>query len=316
MSEELPLQHVVRNRYVILSRLGRGSFSRVYLARDLQDNNTYRAIKQMGTRDLNPKDAEAMTGMFMAEARMLSSLHHEGLPAVHAIFIERGSYFLVLEWIPGQTLLAIMQELDMAIPLRETLVWGIDLCDILDYLHGQQPNPAIVGDLKPSNIMRTFSGRLKLLDFGIARYAHAVRGKKRMTFVSPGFSPPEQYGKQEIDHRSDIYSLGATLYYLLTAESLARFNFQVPPLHKFLPSASGEMDRILAKCLAEKRNGRYGSVQAVKQDLEKQLAELNSRMGSEPTDILAEFYKAKRAGLGLDDKQPARGEDGVASLSN
>src|SRR5581483_8968739 len=209
-------------------RIGRGAFSQVYLARDVAGDNEYVAVKQISTEGMSQRDAETTGNMFLQEARLLSTLSHAGLPKVLGYFVEGRSYFLVMEWIAGQTLLAIMQELDIPIPVEEVVEWGVDICHILEYLHAMRPHPVIVGDVKPSNIMRTFDGRMKLVDFGIAAQASHMRSKKRVTFVSPGFSPPEQYGKQEIDERSDIYALGATLYYLATQEGLARFKFVIP----------------------------------------------------------------------------------------
>ena len=153
---------------------------------------------------------------FKSEARILHHLRHPNLPRVYDFFEDDGRHYLVMDYIEGQTLEAMLENG----PLSEAQVGEVarTLCEVLAYMHAQRP-PVIFRDLKPANVMVETSGHLKLIDFGIAKMFEASEQNRTHTLIrsagTPGFAAPEQYGAGT-DERSDIYSLGATLYCCIT----------------------------------------------------------------------------------------------------
>lgn len=296
MAEVFPKGYLLRHQYRILSTIGHGATSHVYLAKDVRGGQlcAIKAIQMDATPSADPY-ADHVT----SEARLLTSLSHEGLPKVYDFFAGERLYYLIMEWVAGQTLFQIM--LDRGVPCGEVEVvsWGMEMCQILSYLHQRRPKPVIVGDIKPNNIMRTYEGRIKLIDFGIARYADAGVKVTGHTFVTPGFSPPEQYGKTPLDHRSDIYSLGATLFFLLTGENMDRFRFQVPPLRSLVPACTRQLEGLLGRCLQPERTARFQSVDDVRADLQRaqEVERRRDNVNAQARDILASLYRSKKERL-------------------
>lgn len=221
------------NRYLIVKVLGRGGMGAVYQAKDRRLNNAYVAIKEMSTNAI-VSDLEAATTAFKQEARILQGLKHPALPRISDLFAQgEDRWYLVMDYIEGETLEAIAKKRG-PISEAEVLDWAKQLCEILDYLHNQIP-PVIFRDLKPSNIMLTSRGEIKLIDFGIARHFKHGLSSDTIAYGSIGFSAPEQYGDgRQTDARSDIYSLGATLHYLLTGVDPGKEPFQFSPLGKLV----------------------------------------------------------------------------------
>jgi len=207
----LAINQVLRGRYQIQSLLGQGGFGTVYRAWDL---NVQRWCAVKENLDATP----AAQQQFQREAQMLSRLRHANLPLIHDYFIEpNGQQYLVMELVEGQSLESIVQQRG-ALPEAQAVSWVTQILDALDYLHTQNP-PIIHRDIKPQNILITPQGNAMLVDFGIAKvYVAGQRTTIGACAVTPGYSPPEQYGQTGVitDPRSDIYSLGATLYFLLT----------------------------------------------------------------------------------------------------
>ena len=295
MFDELPKGFVIRERYRILSVLGRGATSYVYLAKELRGGNLC-AIKAISLDADGSRDPFGHADMVLQEARLLTGLSHPGLPKVFEFFSTSDVYFLVMEWVAGQTLYQIMLDRGVPITESETLSWGIEICHILEYLHSRHPRPVVVGDIKPNNLLRTYEGRIKMIDFGIARYSGAGVKVAGLTFVTPGFSPPEQYGKGTIDHRTDIYSVGATLYFLMTGQPLERYRFNVPPLRALISSASAELEATLAQCLQQDRARRYQNVEDLARDLRaaQEVEKRQTNMNAQARDILASLYRSKK----------------------
>lgn len=237
---------ILENRYVILKTVGRGGMGAVYLALDTRLNNIPVAIKEMSTQAVGG-DLQGAIGAFKKEAAMLIGLRHNALPVVRDFF-PRGEdrWYLVMDYIEGQTLKQIGDKRG-PIPEVEVLEWVWQLCNILEYLHSQNP-PVIFRDLKPSNIMLTPEGQIKLIDFGIARHFRQGSNADTSAYGSSGFAAPEQYGQNQTDARSDIYALGATLHYLLTGidPSGSPFNFEPPS--KYV-KVSPRLDRAIMKAL-------------------------------------------------------------------
>src|SRR5258708_24438437 len=206
----------LQQRYRILSRLGRGGFGAVYKVADTRLGDRILAVKQLSQGGLRPQEIHDASETFKREALMLGGLMHPSLPRIYDHFAEAGSWYLVMDFIEGETLEERLQKASGGyLPVEEALAIGMQLCAVLGYLHTRQP-AIIFRDLKPANIMVTPDGNIYLIDFGIARLFKPGQAKDTIAFGSPGYAAPEQYGKAQTTARADIYSLGATLHQMLT----------------------------------------------------------------------------------------------------
>ena len=206
---ELEPGTLIHNRYRIQETLGKGGMGAVYTALD-ETLGVYVAVKENLLEDDNAIQ------QFRREAIILANLRHQNLPRVTDHFVIEGQgQYLVMDFIKGEDLKMRMQRLG-ALPEKEVLLIGAAISDALNYLHGLQP-PVLHRDIKPGNIRITPDGHVFLVDFGLAKQVESgqvtATGARGLT---PGFSPPEQYGTARTDARSDIYALGATLYSMLT----------------------------------------------------------------------------------------------------
>ena len=268
---------VLRDRYVIKEVIAKGGYGYIYLAECLLKKKKY-AIKEMldcSDEDLN---IEESIKQFRFEAEILAELNHPQLPKIEDYFEYDNTYFLVMEYIIGNNLYYIVERNLSFLSEEQLLEWSYDLCEVMDYLHSQKPAPIIYRDLKPENIMLSSKNeKLMLIDFGISK----VLKKNTMTAkaakgFTPHFSPPEQYSFTEgTDTSSDIYSLGATIYYLTTRlrpeESIKRLGV-IDKLIKpslYNPHISKEFENIILKAMAINKGDRYQSVKEIKEDLKK-----------------------------------------------
>jgi serine/threonine protein kinase len=277
--EELLLHTLFRNRYFIVSKVGAGGFGSVYKARDIQSGNRLVAIKEVSLLGLHPQAVIEATTAFQREVSVLSQLDHPNLPRLYEHFQTPGHWYLVMDFIAGETLEQYQSKVpNGCLLLSEVLDIGIQLCLVLDYLHSQQP-PIVFRDLKPANIMRTSKGQLYLIDFGIARYFKPGQAKDTVALGSAGYAAPEQYGKAQTTPRADIYSLGAVLHQLLTARDPSEAPFRFLPLHPKSHSDPGslttsmvdvlvnKLETLIASMLDMDVNKRPPDVACVKQEL-------------------------------------------------
>ena len=277
--EELLLHTLFRNRYFIMSKVGAGGFGSVYKARDTQNGDRLVAIKEVSLLGLHPQAMIEATTSFQREVSVLSQLDHPNLPRLYEYIQTPGHWYLVMDFIAGETL----EEYQSKTPngrllLSEALDIGMQLCLVLDYLHSQQP-PIVFRDLKPANIMRTPTGQLYLIDFGIARYFKPGQAKDTVALGSHGYAAPEQYGKAQTTPRADIYSLGAVLHQLLTARDPSEAPFRFQPLRPKSHSEPGslntgmvdvlvnKLETLITSMLAMDVNKRPPDVARVKQEL-------------------------------------------------
>lgn len=216
---------ILHNRYRIEKLLGQGGMGAVYRAWDISLDVPV-AIKE------NLDSSAETQKQFAREARILARLSHPNLPRVtDHFFIPGQGQYLVMDFVEGEDLGSMLQRLG-ALPEPQVLTWITQICDALAYLHSQS-SPIIHRDIKPSNIKVRIDGKAVLVDFGIAKvYNPRLVTTVGAKAVTPGYSPPEQYGMGVTDARSDIYALGATLYHLLTGqappESVQRLAEQKP----------------------------------------------------------------------------------------
>ncbi len=226
----LPLNRgeVLRGRYKIREEIGQGGTGNVYLADDLRLEGRLCAVKEVEhDRSLPSKIFKEAREQFMREATVLARLDHPNLPKVSDFFSEENRDYLVMDYVPGENLRTLMLDSRRKKTfLREDVVlgWANQIANALTYLHSQDP-PIIHRDIKPSNLKLTPSGLVKLVDFGLVRIL--VPDEMTITIIQGQgtilYTPLEQYGSDgsHTDPRSDIYSLGATLYHLLTNEAPA-----------------------------------------------------------------------------------------------
>src|SRR5216684_1056848 len=267
------------DRYYVIGEVGSGGFGSVYKAKDTQNGDRLVAIKEVSLTGLPLRTRIEATCAFEREASLLSLLDHPHLPRLYEYFQRPDQWYLVMDFIAGETLDEYQSKRPrQRLLLSDALDIGIQLCTVLHYLHSQQP-PIIFRDLKPANIMRTSTGQLYLIDFGIARYFKPGQAKDTVALGSPGYAAPEQYGKAQTTPRADIYSLGAVLHQLLTARDPSEAPFRFLPLRPTSHSDPGslttsmvdvlvhKLEILIASMLAMDVNKRPPDVACVKQEL-------------------------------------------------
>jgi WD40 repeat protein len=213
----------------VLAMVGKGGFGAVYKAADMQFGNRLLAIKEMSQSNLSPQELAEVTEAFKREALLLAGLTHPNLPRIYEQFSDAGRWYLVMDFIEGETLEDTLDKAGGKLPVEKVLDIGIQLSSVLDYLHHRQP-PIIFRDLKPANVMLAHNGHIYLIDFGIARHFKLGQSKDTTALGSTGYAAPEQYGRAQTTPRADIYSLGATLHEMLSGNDPADSPFHFAPL--------------------------------------------------------------------------------------
>ena len=275
-------QTLLQNRYRVLKQIGQGGMGAVYVATDERFHSTV-AIKQTFFDD------PALRKAFEREAHLLNHLRHVALPKVSDHFVEGEGQFLVMDFIEGDDLSELLQKRG-AFPLADVLRWADELLDALDYLHTHDP-VVVHRDIKPQNLKLTTRGQIVLLDFGLAKGATTQTRAATNASVfgySRNYAPLEQIQGTGTDTRSDLYSLGATLYHLLTGvapvDALTRagsvINNQPDPLrpaHRAHAQVPESVSKLLQRALAQKAAMRYQTAAEMRAAL-RQAASVVARM--------------------------------------
>jgi outer membrane protein assembly factor BamB/tRNA A-37 threonylcarbamoyl transferase component Bud32 len=256
-------------RYVIQDVIGVGGMGSVYRARDLHFPNVVKlvAVKEMINRASDPLVRNTIIKNFEREANILATLHHVSIPRIYDYFTEDNRSYLVLEFINGRDLEAIITQSDGFISEEQAITWGIELCDVLSYLHNHKPEPIIFRDIKPSNVMINQENHIILVDFGIAKAFQS--GQKGTMIGTEGYSPPEQY-RGEANNSADIYALGATLHHLLTRRDPRMeppFSYGERPIRKTNPAISVELEVVINIALQYNPPDRFQTIEAMKEAL-------------------------------------------------
>ncbi len=255
---------VLNGRYEIVRRIGGGGMGAVYLAKDRNLGDAPRAVKEMVESHLDPTQHEKAIGDFKRESLLLTALEHPSIPTIYDYFYDDAlsRFYLVMKYISGGDLASRMHAaVGGRIDEKTVTDWGMQVADVLDYLHSR-PKPIIYRDLKPANLMIDGNtGRVMLIDFGIARWV--TQQAKGVTAVGTmGYAPPELFSGR-VQPASDIYSLGATMFHLLTGSDpqdnpLLIFDFSKNPRPRQIsPSISSEMEHILIKALEYRPEDRF-----------------------------------------------------------
>jgi serine/threonine protein kinase len=282
MTGMLPAHTLLRQRYRVLRVVGQGGMGAVYLAQDTSLGDRLVAIKEMSQS--NTQQSQEAIENFKREAHLLAGLQHPNLPSIYDHFEENGRWYLVMSFIQGETLEDYLSHAPgHKLPLEEVLQIGQELCNVLNYLHTHQP-PIIFRDLKPGNVMRTTDGHMYLIDFGIARHFKPGQAKDTANYGSAGYAPPEQYGKAQTTERSDIYSLGVTLYEMLSGYDPSQSPFTLPPLQSLVPTLPDRLVKLITQMLEMDASKRPESVKVVQQELQQ---------ASIPPSILGQYVQAR-----------------------
>ena len=266
--EQLVPATLLKQRYRVISQIGKGGFGAVYKAEDIELGNRIVAVKEMSQRGLSPQELIEATEAFKREALLLANLMHPNLPRIYEHFSEAGHWYLVMDFIEGETLEAYLGRKGGRLPVEEVLDIGMQLCTVLDYLHTRQP-PVIFRDLKPSNIIRTSTRHLYLIDFGIARHFKMGQAKDTIAFGSPGYAAPEQYGKAQTTPRSDIYSLGAALHQMLSSDDPSEKPFRFAPLQRSGLTIPIRLERLVMQMVEMDEDKRPSSIAGIKEELQR-----------------------------------------------
>lgn len=257
----LPEGAILQGRYRITGLLGVGGMSMVYKAVDLNFTSVERvcAMKEMFYAGTDTEDRQQRLRAFEREAGLLAVLSHPAIPKIYDYFAGDGRAYLVHEFVPGRDLEALSREKGGGYTESELRSWGMQICDVLIYLHGQLPHPIIFRDLKPSNVMLGEHGALIVIDFGIAR---TFQRSQRATLIgTEGYAAPEQY-RGIVDPRVDVYALGATLHHLATADDpryQTPFTFEQRRPRRFNPDLSERFEQVILKAVAYAADDRYPS---------------------------------------------------------
>ncbi|HZI85375.1 MAG TPA: protein kinase [Pyrinomonadaceae bacterium] len=272
---------VLNGRYEIARRIGGGGMGAVYLAKDRNLGDASRAVKEMVEAHLDPNQHEKAIGDFKRESLLLTSLEHPSIPTIYDYFYDEslGRFYLVMKYISGGDLASRLRNAPGGRIDEKTVTdWGMQVADVLQYLHSR-PKQIIYRDLKPANLMIDGNtGRVMLIDFGIARWVK--QEEKGVTAVGTmGYAPPELFSGR-VEPRSDVYSLGATMFHLLTGADpqdnpLLIFDFAKNPRpRQIAPSLSSEIEQILMRAVEYKPEDRFSSAGEMRDALATHLEKL------------------------------------------
>lgn len=231
-----------------LSFLAAGGMSIVY-------KGTYRG-QSFVLKEVHSQNAQVVPSL-LTEKSLLERLRHPGIVSFRGLLTQDDHYYLVVDYVPGKSLTHWTTSESLA-PVADVIDWGVQLAEIFHYLHGCEP-PIIFRDLKPENVM-LHEGEIVLIDFGIARLHKGGKEKDTTLFGSVQTASPEHYGSSQTDPRSDIYTLGMTLYILLTGGRAEKTGvFQMAPVRSFRPEVSEQLSQVIHKAIEFQPEARYSS---------------------------------------------------------
>ena len=271
---EGPENGVTIGRYEIIRPIGKGAMGEVFLGRD-PNINRLTAIKTVHFEEtFAAEDIEQIRAKFFREAESAGTLSHPHIVTIYDAGEDGDSAYIAMEFLEGSTLLRFARRQHL-LPLRRFIRYMVQVAEALEYAHSQG---VIHRDIKPANIILTQSGQIKITDFGIAHIATSSQTQTGVVKGTPYYMSPEQFSGQKVDGRSDIFSLGTTMFQLLTgtlpffAESPALLmnqimNFPHPNPRAINPRIVPQMVAIVDKALTKERDSRYQSAKTLARDL-------------------------------------------------
>jgi len=261
----LQVGSLVDGKYKILSEIGHGGMSVVYMAINEKANKTW-AIKEV--RKDGKMDFNTVRQGLLAEIDTLKKLNHPNLPSIVDVIEDEDSFVIVMDYIEGRSLDKIIEE-NGAQPESVVVEWAKQLCDVFGYLHSRTP-AIIYRDMKPANVMLKPDGNIMVIDFGTAKNFEIDLGETT-GIGTIGYAAPEQYigsGLGRTDARTDIYCLGITLYHLLTNVDPCKNLTSDKSIRAVNPALSRGLDEIIVKCTQQQPADRYQSCAELMYDLE------------------------------------------------
>ncbi|MBR3770571.1 MAG: serine/threonine protein kinase [Lachnospiraceae bacterium] len=249
---------IICKKYKVLEVLGQGGVSHVYLVEDLK------LQKNWAVKEITGLQEQWFVQSVMTEINVMKKLDHPALPRIVDVIENGDSIYVIMDYIEGENLNSLLNK-NEKISQERMLKWAKELCDVLCYLHEQKP-PIIYRDMKPANIIISHSGDVKLIDLGCAREYKEEGEEDTINLGTRGYAAPEQFGgKGQTDVRTDIYSLGVTLYQVLTGERPWGVS------EYFKRNRQGKLtagwEYIIKKCIWKNPNLRYQSCAELKKDL-------------------------------------------------
>ena len=251
----LEIGSLLDGKYKILNKIGQGGMSVVYLAMNEKANKQW-AIKEM--RKEKNKNYEIMKQSLITETNLLKELKHPYLPSIADIIESDNTIIIVMDYVEGRPLSDILTE-EGTIEEDKVADYAIQLCDVLDYLHSQNP-PIIYRDLKPANIMLRPDGKITLIDFGTARKYNYDSVSDTTCLGTIGYAAPEQFAGETLrqtDARTDIYNLGATMYHLLTGVNPSEPPYELYPIRRWDESLSNGLEKIILRATRKDPDKRF-----------------------------------------------------------
>lgn len=251
----LEIGSVVDGKYKILSKVGQGGMSVVYMAINEKANKTW-AVKEV--RKDGVLDFESVKQGLVAETDILKKLNHPNLPSIIDVIDTEDSFIIIMDYIQGNSLNKALDEYG-AQPQEYVIEWAKQLCDVFGYLHSREP-AIIYRDMKPANVMLKPDGNVTLIDFGTAREFKERNLADTTCLGTVGYAAPEQFGGMgQTDARTDIYCLGATMYHLVTGCNPSEPPYEIKPIRQINPTLSSGLERIIEKCVQRNPEDRYQS---------------------------------------------------------
>lgn len=313
-SGTLALQTLLNKRYLIVQLLGQGGMGAVYLAHDQGAFNRRCVVKEMLPYYQTAAEQAKAEQDFEREARTLANLRHDGVPQIYEYFIEKGRYYLVMEFVEGENLEERMARTGRPISEAEALDYGLQLARILIYL-GKQTPPVIHRDIKPANIIvNDERNKVKLVDFGLAKETtgSGLSGAMSMPLGTPGYAPPEQYSGK-VEPRTDIFGMGVTLHHILTGRDPRNHTpFDFPPIGQLAPGITGALEKAVAQ-MVETDVARRATASEVR-DIFESLVQPKAAAGSQTAPFTLRSGKVAHDPTQLGLMCDAHWEDGVYHL--
>jgi len=294
---------VLNNRYEIIKKIGGGGMGAVYLSNDRNLGGVQRAVKEMVQAHIEDAQQSKAIDDFRRESMILSSLDHPSIPTIYDYFFDtdEGRFYLVMKYISGGDLAGRLRSApEGRIDELTVAEWGFQIADVLSYLHNL-PQRIVYRDLKPSNVMLDGStGKIMLIDFGIARSVNQIEERGVTAVGTMGYAPPELFSGN-VEPRSDIYSLGSTMFHLMTGADpqnnpLLIFDFEKNPRPRQInPRLSDQIEKILMRCVEYSADKRFANA-----------ADLRNALGEHADNLRAGRVRfgggAAPVAVGLDDQ--------------
>ncbi len=304
---------LLKDRYKVMGLIKKSYVSRVYKGFDNQTKKDV-AVKELLIEAFsNPTEKQEALKQFLLESKILLKLNHPNLPKFEDYFDCNGKRYMIMEYVKGDKLKTLVEKFEGFWEEEQVIKWGIELCDVIGYLHTREPNPIIFRGLCPENVIVAEDGRLKLIDFGISKIF--LPQSKTLAVAKTAklhFSPMEQYTSQT-NERTDIYAIGATLYYILTKvppiDSIERVlnSVPLPSCKKYNPHASPELEKILFRAMEVEQDNRYKSVFSM-------IEALNTLKVEEKKKFIEEFRPAEKKPEEI--KKPAKSKEKPKKTDN